>query len=261
VRVFLALVLFVVSACSHTPRAQPTGLGQAGFWSEQTQRSQEVKLLSGKVRLSYQGRKQSVSGKGRLLSQLPAQARMELRDPLGRVAYVVALNGKKFTAYYPSQKRAFVGEDGGREYFKSSMGLEAGFDELQRMLLGLLPERAGKGPFPNWEWDDGKGAYRADMKRGDTHWHLFIDGKSAALRQVTIESPTETIMVQYSDYGPCCGSLDSGNQIALASTVQVTMDRAGTAVELQWEDIEKNEAPRGADSFQVTLPEDVKKSR
>ena len=218
-------------------------------------------MLNGKIRLSYQGRKQSVSGKGRILTQVPAQVRLELRDPLGRVAYLLALNGKKFTAYYPSQKRAFLGEDSGNEYFRSSLGLEAGFDELQRMLLGLLPDRVGRGPFTSWDWDDEKGAYRTEVKRGEMLWRVFVDGKTAALRELALESPTETFHVQYSDFEPCCGAMRMGAvKVALAGTVLVSMERAGTAVELQWEDIEKIASPRGGEAFQISLPEDVKKT-
>jgi len=256
---FLALVF--VAGCSHTPRATPTGLPPSAFWADQARRADETKRIIGKMFLSHKGKKQSVSGKGRLLTQLPSHARLEMRDPLGRVAFLAVLEGTRFTAYYPTQKRAYVGEESGRTYFRNSMGLEVGFDELQRLVLGLLPDRAGKGPFPAWTWDEEKGAYRGDLKRGEVTWRVFVDGKTAAVRELSIESPAETVTVKYSNYEPCCGSLVVGeSQVALAAVVQVGMDRAATSVEWEWGDIEKIEKPHPAESFRIPLAADVQKT-
>lgn len=244
-------VLAVAIGCSHVTRYQATGLQSKGFWEDQARRGEELKWVSGKLRFSYSGKDHAVSGKGRVLQQLPTQVRLEIRDPLGRVAFVAALEGKKFTAFYPSQKKALLGNDGGEDYFRSHLGFQTSFDDLQRIVVGILPTRAGKGPLAGWEWDEIRGAYWGELKSGDTRWRVWVDGKSAAIRELWIESPRETAKIAYSDFEPCCPSL--------SYFVQISLERAKTKVEWEWEEIEKLEKPRSAESFQIHLPADAKR--
>lgn len=261
----LPIFLLLLSACSTAPRVlqTPTGLKPEQFWLDQSRRAAETKQISGKLRLRYKGREQSLGGAGRLLAQLPDQALLELRDPLGRLAYLAALEGREFVAYYPTEKRAFVGNEGGSDYFRRLLGLDAGFGDLQRLLFGLAPSAAAKGAFDSWEWDSNRGQYRGLLKHRDQVLTFFIDPKLAVLRELEVRSPGEKIHVTYDDFESCCGEIGRlggpRTNVPLAFTVKVAMERADTAVEVEWEDITRLAKARGSEAFRVSLPKDIKK--
>lgn len=263
-RPLLVLLLLVVVGCSHAPkvRAIPTGLKPAQFWLDQQKRLAEVKQIMGKLRLRYQAKNQSLGGQGRVLGQLPNQARLELRDPLGRTAFLATLEGKDFLAFYPTQKKAYVGEDSGAAFLKQFMGMEASFAELQRMMLGLLPTVAPRNNFDRWEWDAEKGQYRGDLKAKQQTLTVFVDPDYSVLRELHWEAPAQTIHVTYSDFESCCGAIGKmgeSTNVPVAQTIKLRMEKVDTSIEIQWDEVVKLEQTRGRDAFQVVLPEEVQK--
>lgn len=256
----MAVVLAFASGCAHKPQP-PTGLSPRAFWIDQERRFSELTRVVGKLRLYYKGREQSLSGKGRLLTQLPSQGLLELRDPLGRLVFQAALENREFVAYYPSQKRAYVGKEGGTDYLRRLLGLDAGFAELQRLLLGLVPEGA-KSVFETWEWDGERGEYRGVLLKGSRKYSFFVDGKTAVARGLEVELGGERVRVSYDDFESCCGELGrlGGNtNVPLAAAVKISLERADTAVEVLWEDMSRLDKPRDAETFRVSLPADTRK--
>lgn len=258
--VAVAVGLGIFAGCAHKIGA-PTGLSPRAFWIDQERRQVELVRIIGKLRLSYRGKEQSLSGKGRLLSQLPSQGLLELHDPLGRLVFQAALEKREFVAYYPSQKRAYVGKEGGADYLRRLLGLDAGFAELQRLFLGIVPEGA-KHAFGSWDWDSERGEYRGVLVMGNRKYTFFVDGTKAVARGIEVELSGERVHVSYDDFEPCCGEIGRVGQtsnVPLAATVKISLERANTVVEVLWEDVSQLEKARGTEIFRVSLPADTRK--
>lgn len=249
---FAALLILV--SCVHKPPRQPSGLKASDFWNDQRLRREAARLLSAKLQLRYQGRSESVSGKGRMLSQLPDHLRLELRDPLGRVQYLVTVNGERFVAYYPTQKRAYLDKQSGAAYMKRFLGVGFTFKDLQSLLLGLLPPGAKAEKFDEWGWAGAEEEYRGQLKRDGERLVVDVDPDSAAIRELTWETKSDVAHVTYSDFAPCCGGDKS---IRLAAVVTVGLGRTASKVEAEWDDITQLDAPKENEVFTVALPEGV----
>lgn len=262
VRVVCFILLLQACSFSPTKRPGPTGLTADDFWREQDARFQELQLTSGKLRLRYKGKTQSVGGAGRWLLQLPHQARLELRDPLGRLAFLVAMEGAQFIAYYPSQKQAYVGGEGGRNFLKRLLGLSARFGDLQRIAVGLLPSVVEPKQTVRWEWDDTTGTYRLGLKSKEGAFVAFVDPKTAALREISVDMGNEMIRVVYEDFDDCCGAVGFGanKTVSVGNSVRVYLEKAKTQFEIEWEELLRFEKPRGKETFLVELPKDVKRT-
>lgn len=253
----LLFPLLLVTACAHLPRRSPTGLTPAAFWIAQQTRVTVLSKISGKLNVRYSGKKQSVSGRGRILVQGPQKVRLELRDPLGRLQYVLTLDGKDMVAYYPSQKTAYLDDRAGTEYLREFMGIDVSLSELESLFVGIIPPLSPRNAFASWDWDPEAGYYRGvlDQTKGQkvTAW---VDGEHGALRDLELDSAAEKIRVHYSDFSSCCGGTEA---VPLASTVAIELERSKVSMEVEWQDIEALGQPRGAEVFQASLPGDVKK--
>lgn len=258
-RCLLVIFVLTLAACSHGPTREsaPTGLKASDFWREQERRQAQTNQIAGKLRLRYKGKKNNIGGAGRWLAQFPNQARLELRDPLGRLAYLVTLEGTNFVAYYPSQKRAFIGGEGGKGYLKQFLGLDARFGDLQRLSLGLVPAAVEKSAG-SWEWDEATGTYRANLKAKEGKFVAFVDPKTASLREIAADLGAEKVRVVYEDFDDCCGPLSS-DVVSFGNAVRVYMLNAQTQVEVDWEEITPLDKPRGKEVFKADLPQDVRR--
>jgi outer membrane biogenesis lipoprotein LolB len=260
--VALLTAVFVLASCVHKPPRQPTGLKESEFWKEQTTRSDAVKFLSAKLQLHYQGRSESVRGKGRMLSELPDRMRLELRDPLGRAQYIVAVSGERFTAYYPTQKRAYFDKQSGTAYMKRFLGVGFTFKDLQNLLLGLLPPGAKAEKFDEWGWAVAEEVYRGRLTRDGEKLVVDVDPDTGAIRELTWEWKGDVAHVTYGDFAPCCDGMRktlNEKPIRLAAVVTVGLDRAASKVEAEWDDVTRLDAGMDSEIFSLALPEGVQK--
>ena len=255
----LLVLLFGLAGCVHAPPREATGLTAEVFWRDQALRRSRLSVISAKLRLRYEAHKDGVSGRGRLLTQLPSGLRLELRDPLGRVQYQVTIDGEQFAAYYPSQKRVYLDAKAGAEYMKRFLGVSFSFRDLHSLLMGILPDSFSGNALQGWDWDSGAGLYRARLEKNGVKLALGIDPDSAALRELTWESARDSARVTYQDFFPCCGSPLETNRPRLGGLVSVKLDKARSQVEAEWEDVVMVEPTKDGETFRPTLPADVKR--
>jgi hypothetical protein len=262
---FLGL-LFFISGCANVPPAKPTGLKPQDFWREQSLRSGEVSHLTAKLLLEYQGRKESASGQARVIAQLPNHFRLELRDPLGRVRYVVALADKQFIAYYPTLHKAYLDETGGRSYLKNLIGTDISFAELQGLALGLIPKSLSVDDIKSWEWDGGRGQYVGNYQSSERAVTVFVDPVRAVLKGLWIKS-TEAGLTkfEFSEFAGCCGAVGrigkGARSISLAHAVALTQDQSHSTLDIEWRELESLDKPKPESIFRETLPEGVEQIR
>lgn len=249
------LLLALLAGCTHAPPRQPTGLTAAEFWKEQATRKGVTAAFSAKLKLRYEAHKEGISGKGRLLAQAPGGFRLELRDPLGRVQYLVTLSGQEFAAYYPTQKRAYTDRQAGTQYMKRFLGFPFSFRDLESLLVGVLPPSLAEDKFDSWGWVPAEGVYRGVAAKGGAVLVCDVDPDTAAIRSLRWESGRETATVTYGDFSPCCGGQKS---IRLGDSVSVALKQAASKVEAEWDDIAPLDIAKGDDVFKLAFPPDVR---
>lgn len=260
-----------LAACSHTPTGgikpvASTGVGAGNelstekFWEDQHHRFDETAQISAKVKLAYQGKRgKKISGNGRLVLQPDAKMRLELRDPLGRIHYLAALTGGHFVAHYPRQKLAYVDEKSGGAYVLDFLGIDFSFSELYSLMLGKLPDRFGRGKFDAWFFDKDAKVYKGILTVADYRVTCSVDPQTAALRELELSSPAGRINIEYSVFEPCCHGLTSARPVRIAQVVDLKLDRAKTALAIEWEKISLLEEPRPEDVFRLDIPEQDQK--
>ncbi len=248
----LSLCLLLVTACTHAPLRQPTGLAAGTFWKLQNERRQGLASLSAKLRLRYETKKESVAGKGRFVSDLPRNLLLELRDPLGRLQYLTSLDNEKFTAVYPSENRAFLDSEAGKAYLKKFLGFPFSFRDLAELLTGVVPSAVMRQSFDTWEWVAGEGVYRGTAKSGGSTVTCDVDADTAALRALSWKNGPESVHIGYDDFFPCCRQA-SGNGFRVAGLVSVRLEKTDSKIEVEWEEITPFRAPKGTDLFKVKL--------
>lgn len=252
------ILLILIVSCSHTPVvvSPPRDIPQPEFWQGQELRTQSTRRLQGTVVVRAQWKKQRLTGRGQFLTQLPAQVRMELRDPLGRLQYLLNLSGSNVTAYYPREKLVYLDEKSGEAYLTKFMGLDITLPELQDFLIGRIPNRFETIPqFDEWAWEGATGYYRGVMKWGGRHLVAEVDPRTLALKALRIENKIEEILIQYKDFAPCCHPTKN---IQVAQTVRVSLKVANTEFEFSWKTLEAFKTPKNDEVFSVQLPEGVK---
>jgi|GEM_PF-1703486 len=253
--------LLFLSSCSHLPEKAPIAFTPTQFWNEQALRSSQVSRIFGKVKMHYRGKKESISGRGRVVAELPTRIRMELRDPLGRMRYLVTLAGGSLVAYYPTLKIAYLDARSGAAYLKRIVGTSLSFDELQSLMLGLLPKSLHQKSFKEWKWDGGKGLYRGTLEFEERLLTLGIDPKLIAIREAQVDSRKESLQLNYADFQPCCeaiGKLSSKERVALAQSVNVSHLTSHSYIDVEWDEMRHFESPKNGEVYRVDLPEGVK---
>ena len=262
-RVFVwATVSLLLGACASKPLKKPSGLKASDFFADQASRRSRLAQVSAKLYLRYTGRAESGGGRGRFLQQPPNRMRLELRDPLGRTQYLVTLDGDEFAAFYPTQKRVYVDKQGGLAYMKRFLGFGFSYRDLESLLLGMLPSSAKVDKLDDWHWEEGIGAYRGTASRGDTKVVVDVEPDTATIRELVWESGREKARIVYGDVGKCCQGKD-GRSVQVAHSAKVTLEQLASKLEVEWDEIDYLDVPKGADTFRppsgdgvqrITLP-------
>jgi outer membrane biogenesis lipoprotein LolB len=250
-RSLLALAAAALFGCAHKAvvesPVQP--LEPSDFWRDQTARRALLGGFSAKLKMSYEGRKQSVSGKGRLVGNYPRSFRLELRDPLGRLHFVLTQKGTSVVAHYPRNKQAIRDNTAGKAYFKRLLGVATPFTDWVALFAGVLPAKWEKVRFSRWEWDRDQGAFRGDLAISGEKLTVWIDSANTAIQSLVWEAGEERIEAQYTDREPCC---ENKAMFTLGYEANVRMPRQKTSVAVTWETLTKpsQEIPATAYEFQ-----------
>ena len=229
-----SVVSLVLVGCASAPPRQPTGLSEKAFWAEQAKRTAKLRHVNGALVVRYKTRQTNVGGRGRIASSLGEGMRLELRDPLGRVRFLVALRGPRFVAHYPSEKKAYVDQEHGTRYLRQFLGVGASFEEVQDLFFGVLPDTFGVWQLDGWEWDRSKGAYSgsARMPKGGV-LKVWVHPVHATIELLQAQRGNDVVEVRYSDFTPCCGK----GSPALANVVVLEPEHRRTSITAEWEDL------------------------
>ena len=255
--VLLFVLVGILSACTHLSPRKPTGLTAGAFWKAQAEKNLRLSSILAKLRLRYETRNEGISGKGRLVTHLPRNLLLELRDPLGRVQYLVALENENFLAYYPSQKKVYVDTQEGKPYLKKFLGFSFSFRDLRALLVGVIPSPLVTNQFESWEWKEGEGVYRGKIQKGPLQATCDIDPDTAAIRTFSWVNGEETAKVTYEDFFPCCADASNG-AFRLAGSVGVHLDKVNSRIEAEWEEVSQFEG-KSPELFKVNLGPEVQR--
>lgn len=246
-----AVLLAVLVGCAHHPKVenpiQP--LEPSDFARDQTARRAILASVSAKLKMGYEGKKQSVSGKGRLVGNYPGNFRLELRDPLGRLHFVFTQKGENAVAYYPRNKQAARETTSGKTYFKRVIGLGLAFSDLVSVSAGVLPASWQRVPLKSWEWDRSEGAFRGVLEKGGEKMAIWVDSANTAIQRMEWQVDGQTVEVAFEDREPCC---ESKAVFTLGYEVKWNIPDQSTSVQVSWESLLKpnQEIPSSAFEFQ-----------
>lgn len=242
-----------LSSCAHVAR-KPSGLQPADFWVEQGRRRSELEKIYAKLRLIYNGQRQSFSGRSQMVLQSPGKVRLELRDPFGRLHYLVVNSGAQFVAYYPRQQVAYFDRHAGNKYIKDFLGIRVSFEELQQVLLGIVPARAREKDLKGWHWNEEESYYQGVMEFGEYKLSILVDPLDATIRHMDLITNSGDISVNYEFFESCCKSEGAESNIRLAYGVKMKLARTKTSLEAEWDKISVLQKPRSASIFSVKVP-------
>lgn len=243
--------LFLVGCASAPPR-QPTGLGEKAFWNDQARRAAKLRNVNGALGVRYKTKQTNVGGRGRIASSLGEGLRLELRDPLGRVRFLVSLKGARFAAYYPSEKKAYVDSEHGTRYLRQFLGVGASFEEVQDLFFGVMPRTFGLKKLDTWDWDANRGAYLGTAKLRNGALRVWVHPDHGAIEMLQAQRGNDVVEVRYSDFLPCCGK----GSPALANVVVLEPEHRRTSITAEWDDL----SPVGtlnASTFTWEAPDDT----
>lgn len=252
-RVLMAAAFLVLAGCASTPPRQPTGLGEKAFWLDQAKRSAKLKNVNGAIAVRYKTKQTNVGGRGRIASTLGDGMRLELRDPLGRVRFLVSLRGSRFAAFYPSEKKAYVDSEHGTRYLRQFMGVGASFEEVQDLFFGVMPRTFRITRLDGWDWDATKGAYvgSAKLPKGGA-LKVWVHPDHAAIEMLQAQRGNDVVEVRYSDFSPCCGK---GSPV-LANVVVLEPEHRRTSITAEWDDLQTT-GPIAQSTFAWDAPDDT----
>jgi len=247
------LVVVLLAGCASAPPRQPTGLGEKSFWADQAKRSTKLKHVNGALGLRYKTKQMNVGGRGRIASTLGDGLRLELRDPLGRVRFLVALKGPKFAAYFPSEKKAYIDSERGTRYLRQFLGVGASFEEVQDLFFGVMPRTFGLKRLDSWEWDPSKGSYKGSAKLAKGgQLRVWVHPGNGAIELLQAQRGPDVVEVRYTDFSPCCGK----DSPALANVVVLEPEHRRTSIIAEWDDLTPVlSIPR--DTFDWSPPDDT----
>lgn len=248
-------ILYLISACAAKPIIEPTNYSPNQFWSDQTLREKSLKKILGKFKLYYNWEGDSVSGNGSMIAKMPNQLRLEARDLLGRVQYIVVLKKKKLTAYYPSQKVAYYDNHSGSVYLKKVMGTSFTFADFQLLLMGVLPNNMKKPKFDEWAWDAGRGAYEGVLGFKDKVLAIYVDPKFNSIKEISVESKEYDMKIEYEDFKECCAGKKEGFNVA--QMVAMMSENPKAEIEVNWKEL-KQKSKLNAKAFILKLPKGVR---
>jgi outer membrane lipoprotein-sorting protein len=250
-KIVLVSLVGLLSACAHHPKVenpvQP--LEAADFWRDQTARRAFLGTFSGKLKMGYEGKKQSVSGKGRIVGNYPQNFRLELRDPIGRLHYVLIQKGSSVVAYFPRNKQAGRENNSGRTYFKRVLGTGIAFNDIVAISAGVLPTKWEKVKFSTWEWDKEQGAFRGVLEQGGEKVTVWVDSANTAIQSLVMDMAGETVEAEFTDREPCC---ETPGGFHLGYEAKLKLPKQQTAVGVTWDTISKPTQDIPASAFEFT---------
>lgn len=224
-RVFLIALFFLVGCQQKTVVRHQTGLDGNAFWKEQERRLSAFQNYSAKITLRYKGKKESVSGNGTVLVDPHLGSRMELRDPLGRIHYVLLSKKDTATAYYPRESVAYVDTKKGTRYFERLLGLNLSVEEMRLFWLGILDANAKLTPF---EWNEMEGTYSTSFLQGGNEYFLEIHPDTAAIVRLKVKKLGSIFFVHYEEF-------EKERNIEIAHEVNFESKELGTKIEVEWD--------------------------
>ncbi len=253
----IAPLLWILGGCAHHARVEKPirALVVADLLRDQSVRRGYLESFSAKLKMGYESPKQNVSGKGRLVGKYPQLFRLELRDPLGRLHYVLIQNGASVTAHYPRNQQAVKESASGKKYFERILGAPVSFDEIVALAAGVLPTKWEKAPVLNWGWDKEAGAYRAEFVLAKERLTVWVDSANTAIQSLRLETPNGPVTAEYQDREPCC---DTKTAFYLGYEVRIRLDRQESSVNVTWDALGKPTQDFAASVFEF-VPADKDK--
>ncbi len=236
----LALLL---SGCASKPPVQQAPLvplAPRDFFRDQAERRRVLQDFSGKLKLSYVTEKNPVSGSGRIVGAALDRVRIELRDPLGRLQYVLLKQGERVAASFPRSQKAVTENSGGRAYFQQVLGAPWSLGDLVALFTGRLPKGWESQPVKSWKWDGEKAAYRGLLEDGKHSVTVWVDAKNTSLQSLVWKVGEQTLEVDYEDYDACCEPQDS---FKLAHKVSLKLPGEKSEVGVVWDTLKKAAQP------------------
>ena len=244
--------IFLVLGCVHAP-VKPVPFEANDFWAEQGMRWEALSLVLGKITARISGKEGTHTGRGHLVTELPARLRLELRDPLGRVQLLIVSMGRELTAYYPAQKLAYIDKSWGKSYFMELLRMELSVTDLQSLFVGFLPA-AKRGE--TWSWDSESGLYTSHLVLAGKEARVHLDPQLLCVRRVVFGGRVP-LDVQFRDFQPCCTEGGRKRPLAVARHIKLTSDQG--SIDVQWEDLQPFQGEKESSAFRVDLPAEVEK--
>lgn len=255
--ILLALAFFV-GGCASVPPRKPSDLTATRFLELQRKRDDAAKNTQGRLVLRFKTKKKSVGGKGRVFSAIGQGFRLELRDPLGRVRFLVTLRAERLDAFYPSENRCYRDDTAGARYVRKFLGMSASFRELQFLLLGLVPTSLGKAAPESWRWDSGRGAFSLEYRGEDGKTMAYVDPDKGTLEGLEIQRDNERISVRFSDFtksslpgAPLLPQEFRIEQAESGASLEGSWDETETA-KVDWDRLLRWETPAGCQEIQLS---------
>ena len=228
-RLVTALIAVIfLAGCAEIPLKPDPGKTKSAFWADQKTRNRVLEHVVSKMAVHFEGKSEKVTGQGQLAQEIPDFARMELRDPLGRLQLLATLSGKDFLATYPTRHLTFRDKSSGKDYLKKVLGGGLSFQKLGWLAWGILPNDATETAM-SWEWDGKIGRYVGRTSA----YRMEIDPEFLMLRKLVLDG--EGVQIDYSDFRPCCKGRPE--TISVPYLIAVRHEKSASSIEMDVTDI------------------------
>lgn len=240
----------LLSGCASNPpvEAPIVPLTTRDFFRDQAERRRVLQDFSGKLTLSYVSQKDPVSGSGRIIGNALERVRIELRDPIGRLHYVLLKQGERVAAWFPRNQKAVTENTGGRAYFQQVLGAPWSLSDLMAIFMGRLPRSWENKPVKQWKWDADKKAYRALLEEGKQSIAFWVGAKSASMESLVWSVGDRSLEVEYNDFDSCC---DPKASFAFAHKVDLKLPGEKSEVGVVWDSLRKSAQPAPLSVFDL----------
>jgi outer membrane biogenesis lipoprotein LolB len=229
------------------------------FWKSQEKKREETQFTQSRIRIDLVEKKRSLSGTGTLLSN-PDGLRLEVRDPLGRLQYLVGLQSKKeFVAYYPSQNVAYFDGAEGAHYLKEFLNLGMSFSELKELWWGVLPFQKGEARLESIKNSEKSGQYWLLLGKAAIQAEALVDVETGDLLKLKWRTPSFEADFEFSEFARCCQEHISEEELPrVGRNVFLRNGKQESEIELEWVEIlPAKRQEKGM--FEVEVPKPVRK--
>jgi hypothetical protein len=232
----------LVSGCVSKPpvEAPLRQVTSRDFLRDQAERRRVLQDFSGKLKLSYVTQSNPVSGSGRIVGFSLDRIRIELRDPIGRLQYVLTKQGERVAAWFPRNQTAMTENTGGRAYFEQVLGAPWSLGDLAALFMGRLPAAWESKPMKQWKWDPEKQAYRGLFEEGMQSLIVWVEPKHTSIQSLLWNLGDRSLSVEYDDLDLCCEPQPS---FKLAHKVDLKLPKEGSEVGVVWDSLRKSAQP------------------